>query len=147
MVMKNILLTIDFNNNEIVLIDRAIEIAAAFDAKIWLLHVVAPEPDFVGLEVGPQYVRDSRAEQIKRERRLLSDYTDVIKLENVSCEAVLIQGATIEMILKEAEKLNTDLIIIGRHDHSIMYKAFFGSVASGVIKKSKIPVMLIPMEG
>lgn len=145
--MKNILLTIDFNNNEIVLIDRAIEIAAAFDAKIWLLHVVAPEPDFVGLEVGPQYVRDSRAEQIKRERRLLSDYTDVIKLENVSCEAVLIQGATIEMILKEAEKLNTDLIIIGRHDHSIMYKAFFGSVASGVIKKSKIPVMLIPMEG
>lgn len=145
--MKNILLTIDFNNNEIVLIDRAIEIAAAFDAKIWLLHVVAPEPDFVGLEVGPQYVRDSRAEQIKRERRLLSDYTDVIKLENVRCEAVLIQGATIEMILKEAEKLNTDLIIIGRHDHSIMYKAFFGSVASGVIKKSKIPVMLIPMEG
>jgi nucleotide-binding universal stress UspA family protein len=144
--MKNILLTIDFDNNEIVLIDRAIEIAAAFDAKIWLLHVVAPEPDFVGLEVGPQYIRDTRAEELKRERRLLSDYTDVIKLENVSCEGILIQGATIEMILKEAEKLNTDLIIIGRHEHNLMYKAFFGSVASGVIKKSKIPVMVVPVD-
>ncbi|MCA0933334.1 universal stress protein [Lutimonas saemankumensis] len=144
--MKNILLTIDFDNNEIVLIDKAIEIAAAFDAKIWLLHVVSPEPDFVGLEVGPQYIRDTRAEELKRERRLLSDYTDVIKLENVSCEGILIQGATIEMILKEAEKLKTDLIIIGRHEHNLMYKAFFGSVASGVIKKSKIPVMIVPVE-
>ena len=144
--MKNILLTIDFDNNEIVLIDKAIEIAAAFDAKIWLLHVVAPEPDFVGLDVGPQYIRDTRAEELKRERRLLADYTDVIKLENVSCEGILIQGATIEMILSEAEKLNTDLIIIGRHEHNIMYKAFFGSVASGVIKKSKIPVMIVPVE-
>ncbi|WKK65651.1 universal stress protein [Lutimonas zeaxanthinifaciens] len=144
--MKNILLTIDFDNNEIVLIDKAIEIAAVFDAKIWLLHVVAPEPDFVGLDVGPQYIRDTRAEELKRERRLLADYTDVIKLENVSCEGILIQGATIEMILSEAEKLNTDLIIIGRHEHNIMYKAFFGSVASGVIKKSKIPVMIVPVE-
>ena len=144
--MKNILLTIDFDNNEIVLIDKAIEIAAVFDAKIWLLHVVAPEPDFVGLDVGPQYIRDTRAEELKRERRLLADYTDVIKLENVSCEGILIQGATIEMILSEAQKLNTDLIIIGRHEHNIMYKAFFGSVASGVIKKSKIPVMIVPVE-
>ena len=144
--MKNILLTIDFDDNEIVLIDKAIEIAAAFDAKIWLLHVVAPEPDFVGLEVGPQYIRDTRAEELKRERRLLTDYTDVIKLENLSCEGILIQGATIDMILKEAEKLDTDLIIIGRHEHNIMYKAFFGSVASGVIKKSKIPVMVIPVD-
>ena len=144
--MKNILVSIDFNNNEKILIDKAIEMAKAFDSKIWLLHVAAPEPEFIGFGVGPQYIRDSRAEELRKEHRLLSDYTDLIRLENQECEGLLINGATIEMILEEARKLTIDLIIIGHHDHNIMYKAFFGSVASGVIKKANIPVLIVPLQ-
>ena len=131
--MKNILVSIDFNNHEKSLIDKAIEMAKAFDSKIWLLHVAAPEPEFIGFGVGPQYIRDSRADELRKEHRLISDYTDLIRLENQECEGLLINGATIEMILEEAQKLAIDLIIIGHHDHNFLYKAFFGSVASGVI--------------
>ena len=144
--MKNILVSIDFNNHEKSLIDKAIEMAKAFDSKIWLLHVAAPEPEFIGFGVGPQYIRDSRADELRKEHRLLSDYTDLIRLENQECEGLLINGATIEMILEEAQKLAIDLIIIGHHDHNFLYKAFFGSVASGVIKKSNIPVLVVPLE-
>lgn len=144
--MKNILVSIDFNNNEKILIDKAIEMAKAFDSKIWLLHVAAPEPEFIGFGVGPQYIRDSRAEELRKEHRLLSDYTDLIRLENQECEGLLINGATIEMILEETRKLSIDLIIIGHHVHTIMYKAFFGSVASGVIKKANIPVLIVPLK-
>ncbi|MGB5321168.1 universal stress protein [Lutimonas sp.] len=144
--MKNILVSIDFNNSEKILIDKAIEMAKAFDSKIWLLHVAAPEPEFIGFGVGPQYIRDTRAEELRKEHRLLSDYTDLIRLENQECEGLLINGATIEMILEEARKLAIDLIIIGHHDHHIMYKAFFGSVASGVIKKANIPVLIVPLQ-
>lgn len=144
--MKNILVSIDFNNHEKSLIDKAIEMAKAFDSKIWLLHVAAPEPEFIGFGVGPQYIRDSRADELRKEHRLLSDYTDIIRLENQECEGLLINGATIEMILEEAQKLAIDLIIIGHHDHNFLYKAFFGSVASGVIKKSNIPVLVVPLE-
>lgn len=144
--MKNILVSIDFNNHEKSLIDKAIEMAKAFDSKIWLLHVAAPEPEFIGFGVGPQYIRDSRADELRKEHRLISDYTDLIRLENQECEGLLINGATIEMILEEAQKLAIDLIIIGHHDHNFLYKAFFGSVASGVIKKSNIPVLVVPLE-
>ena len=144
--MKNILVSIDFNNHERSLIDKAIEIAKAFDSKLWLLHVAAPEPEFIGFGVGPQYIRDSRADELRKEHRLLSDYTDLIRLENQECEGLLINGATIEMILEEAQKLAIDLIIIGHHDHNFLYKAFFGSVATGVIKKSNIPVLIVPLE-
>ena len=144
--MKNILVSIDFNNHERSLIDKAIEIAKAFDSKIWLLHVAAPEPEFIGFGVGPQYIRDSRADELRKEHRLLSDYTNLIRLENQECEGLLINGATIEMILEEAQKLAIDLIIIGHHDHNFLYKAFFGSVATGVIKKSNIPVLIVPLE-
>jgi nucleotide-binding universal stress UspA family protein len=144
--MKNILVTIDLNNNETLLIDKALEMAKAFDAKIWLLHVASPEPEFVGFGVGPQYVRDTRAAELRQEHRLMEDYTNLIKLEDQECEGLLIRGATIEMILKEAEKLEIDLIITGHHDHGLLYKAFFGSVASLLIKKVNIPILLVPLE-
>ena len=144
--MKNILVSIDFNNNEKLLIDKALEMAKAFNAKIWLLHVAAPEPEFIGFGVGPQYIRDGRADELRKEHRMISDYTDLIRLEDQQCEGLLINGATTEMILEEAHKLNTDLIIIGHHDHNLLYKAFFSSVASGVIKKANIPVLVVPLE-
>lgn len=145
-IMKNILVTIDFSENEKLLIDKALEMAKAFNAKIWLLHVVSPEPEFVGFGVGPQYLRDSRAAELRQEHRLIQDYTNMVKVENQECEGLMINGATIEMIMKEAQKRKIDLIIAGHHDHGILYKAFFGSVASGLIKKANIPLLLVPLE-
>lgn len=145
-IMKNILVSIDFSDNEKDLINKALEMASAFQAKIWLLHVASPEPEFVGFGVGPQYIRDSRAHELRKEHRKLSEYSEGIQLKNVESEGLLIQGATIDMILEEADKLNIDMIIIGRHDHSLMYKLFFGSVTSGVIKKSPIPIYVVPLD-
>jgi len=144
--MKNILVPIDFNDNESILLNKALEFSRAFKAKIWLLHVASPEPEFVGFGVGPQYIRDSRAQELRKEHRLMNDYADKLKIEGIECEGLLINGGTIEMILEEADKLNTDLIITGHHSHSIFYKAFFGSVSSEVIKKTTIPVLIVPLE-
>ena len=144
--MKNILVAIDLNDNEKVLIEKAIEMAKALEAKIWLLHVAAPEPEFIGFGVGPQYIRDSRADELRKEHSLIAKYTAQIKLEHQECEGLLIDGATIEMIIEEAKKLAIDLIIIGHYEHHFMYKAFFGSVTSGVIKKANIPVLIVPLE-
>lgn len=62
--MKNILVTIDFNENENLLLDKAYQMAKAFGAKLWLMHIAAPDPDFVGYDVGPQYIRDARATEL-----------------------------------------------------------------------------------
>jgi len=144
--MKNILVPIDFNDNEKILLDKALEFAKAFSAKLWLLHVASPEPEFVGFGVGPQYIRETRATELRKEHRLMNDYSDQMRLKGYECEGLLINGATIEMILEEAEKLKIDLIITGHHDHSFFYKIFFGSVANGVIKKTNIPVLIVPLE-
>ena len=143
--MKNILLGIDFNDQENYLIEKAVKWAKHFDAKLWILHVADPEPEFVGFGVGPQYIRDALANELKKEHRALYEYANAIKEQGVNAEGLLIKGGTTEMILKEAEKLDIDLIIIGHHEHSILYKLFFGSVASAVVRKTKIPVLLIPV--
>lgn len=144
--MKNIFVSIDFNEQEAFLMDKAYELGKALDAKIWLVHIAAPEPDFIGYDVGPQYIRDARAEDLKEEHKLLQEYARQLESRGVKAEGLLIQGATVEMIIQEAEKLNSDLIITGHHDHNFLYKAFVGSVADEIIKESKIPVLLVPLD-
>ena len=144
--MKNIVVTIDFKRNDQLLIDKAFQLAESFDSKLWLIHIAAPDPDFVGYEVGPQYIRDSRASDLRKEHKLLQEYADKLKKKGVNAEGILVQGATIEMILDEAKKLNVDLIIAGHQVHNFIYKVFVGSVSKGVVKKSKIPVLLVPLE-
>lgn len=144
--MKNILATIDFSYNEKLVMDMAVNMAKAFGGKIWLLHVVPPEPEFIGFGVGPQYVRDSRAAELRKERRLMNEYAEQMQEKGVDAQGLVIEGATVDMILDKAEKLDIDLIITGHHEHNFVYKAFFGSVAKGVVKKTKIPVLLVPLE-
>ena len=144
--MKNILVTLAIDKNESLLIDKAFHLAKAFGSKIWLLHITAPDPLFVGYKVGPQNVRDNRAEELKNERKILQEYARNLKQSGVNSEGIFIKGATIEMILEESKKLNIDLIIAGHHTHGFFYKAFIGSVSSQIIKKSKISVLLVPLD-
>ena len=144
--MKNILVTIDLKKNEKLLVDMAFQLAEAFNSKLWLIHIAAPNPDYVGFEIGPQYIRDFRASELRREHRLLEEYCSGLVAKGVDSEGILVQGGTIEMIIEESKKLNIDLIISGHHGHGFFYKAFVGSVSSQIIKKSKIPVLIIPFD-
>lgn len=144
--MKNILVTIDLKGNEQLLIDKAAEFAEKFKSKVWIIHIAAPDPDFVGFSVGPQYIRDSRASELKKEHRQIQNYADELKTIGIDAEGILVQGATIETILKEANDLKIDLIIAGYKDHSFFYKALYGDVSKALIKVSEIPVLIVPIE-
>ena len=151
--MKNILVTIDFNKNVELLIDKAFELAEMFKSKIWLMHI-AEEADTVGYGVGPQvgyvvgplYIRDFKTKDFKKEHRLLQGYVDKLQKKGIHAEGLLMHGATIEMIIGESKKLNIDLIIAGHHKHGFIYNAFIGSVSEQIIKKSKIPILIVPFE-
>lgn len=143
--MKNILVTIDFNENDHLLIDQAYQLAQAFQSKVWLIHIAAPEPDFAGY-AGPPSVRTMRAEELREEHRDIQALADQLIAKKIAAEGLLVQGATIETILEEAKKLQIDLIIAGHEEHNLFYKAFRGSVSVGLINQSKIPVLIVPID-
>ena len=142
--MKNILIALDFDKTDF-LIKKTIELLDCESAKIWLLHAAAPDPDFVGYEVGPQYVRDLRAEELREEHKTLLDRANEIKKGGIDAEGLLIQGATVETILAESEKLEVDVIVIDHGDHSFLYNLIFGETSVQVVKDTKIPVMVVPL--
>ncbi|MAX71544.1 MAG: universal stress protein [Flavobacteriaceae bacterium] len=144
--MKNILVAIDLDGNEQKLLDKAYEFGKAFNAKVWLIHIAAPNPDFVGFEAGPQYIRDERATELREEHQQLQVYADALYNKGIEADGLLVQGATLDMILEESKKLNIDLIIIGHTEHNFIYKAIYGSVSLETVKQADIPVLTVPID-
>lgn len=143
--MKNILVGIDFHEKTDVLIDKAIEVANAFGAKIWLIHITSTEPDYVTYAVGPQYIRDFPDIELKSDHKLLADYVDQIKKKNLDADGMVVTGATAETIIAESQKLGIDLIICGHHEHGALSILFFGSNSYDIINQSSIPVLAVPL--
>ena len=90
--MKNILVAVDLEVSSHQLINTAAEQAEKSDAKVWVLHIAAPEPDFLGNKVGPKYVRDYLVEDIKKEHKLIRQYTDELTTKGIMADGLLIQG-------------------------------------------------------
>lgn len=144
--MKNVLVGIDFHDKTEDLIQKSVAFAKQINAKLWLLHVASADPDFIGFEAGPQFIRDERADKLWEEHKQLWVIRQNIEQQGLDAEGLLIQGATIETILEESVKLNIDLIISGYHEHNFFYNAFFGNTSFQIIKESKIPVLVFPLD-
>ncbi|MFY0714322.1 universal stress protein [Seonamhaeicola sp. NFXS20] len=145
--MKNILIPIEFDNMAQKLINAGQELAEKFNSKIWLIHIAAPEPDFVPYisGTGPLDEREARATTLKTERKLIQEYADILTKKGINSTALMVQGPTIETIMDKVETLDVDLIIVGNNKHGFIYKLFVESVSNSIIKIANIPVLLIPM--
>lgn len=144
--MDNILAAIDFSDVSPAVIAQAAAIAKSFTSKLWLIHIAAPDPDFVGYGTGPQCERDWRAKTLNQEHRYLQDRALELDTSGIDVTPLLVQGATIETILQQAAKLKADMIILGSHGHGALYRALVGNVSEGVIRKASCPVLVIPAQ-
>ncbi|MFW6303215.1 MAG: universal stress protein, partial [Candidatus Sumerlaeota bacterium] len=143
MIMKRILVAVDFSEVTDQLIAKALEIGRAFDSKILLIHTEPDEPEFVGYGVGPQYIRDSVAKDMREDMRRLEDYRRRIEAEGLQADCRQIQGPTVEKVLQEAKDFKADLLIIGSHEHGAWHELLVGTMRN-LIHHSPCPVLVIP---
>ncbi len=141
---KHILACVDFSDVTESVIAAAGELARVYKGGVCLLHAAMPEPDFVTYDVGPQYQRDAFAKRLRDEHRKLQDYEEQLKGQGLSVKSLLVQGSTVEKILEEAERFKTDLIVLGSHGHGSLYELIVGSVTEGVLRKTTVPVLVVP---
>lgn len=139
-----LLVAVDFSDTTESVIKTAEKIAKSSGSKIWLIHVAEPEPDFVGYGVGPQSVRDAVAKRFRKEHKELQQYAARLRKQGVDCVALLVQGAIVDEILHEAEKLTVEMIVLGSHGKSAVMKMLVGSTSEGVLHRSAIPVLIVP---
>ena len=140
----NILIAVDFSEGTSTILAEAEKYVEHFHADYWLIHVAEPDPYFVGYEPGPQTVRDEVAKKFHKEHQQIQKEADKIRKQGVNITPLLVQGPAIETILKEADNLKIDLIILGSHGHGALYNLLLGSVTQGVLKNAKVPVLIVP---
>lgn len=140
----NILAAIDFSEVTPCVLDTLCHLPGAKDAHVHLVHAAEPDPEFVGWDAGPDTVRDQVAAMFHREHRELEDHAETLREGGLAVTALLIQGPTVEVILQEAGKLEADMIVVGTHGHGAAYDLIVGSISSGIIRKSTVPVLVVP---
>jgi nucleotide-binding universal stress UspA family protein len=143
--MKNILVAVDMENGDQLLLDHAAKLAEKFDAKVWIVHVVAPDPDFVGFDAGPVYIRKTLADDLRKEHKTLQMYAESLSTKEINAEGLLVQGPTVQTIFDEADKLGTDILIIGSHKHNFIKRVFGDDVSRQIIGQSQIPMLIVPL--
>lgn len=142
--MKTILVPVDFSDVTPRVVETARSIARAFDARMVLLHVSEPEPDFIGFEPGPMAVRTAVARDFKKEHQKLEELSATVAVEGFQVLALHIQGPIVDKVLEEAKTQEADAIVMGSHGHGALFEFLVGSVTSGILRAAKVPVCVVP---
>ena len=139
-----LLVCVDLSDSTEIIVKKIEELAKSLSAKVWLLHNAMPEPDFVEFKVDPLAARESLAKKFHVEHRQIQELADRMRKSGVETTALLVHGATVDMILKEASDLEVDMIVVGSHGRGAMYQLLVGSVSKGVLHKSTFPILVVP---
>lgn len=113
-------------------------------AAVWLLHVAEPDPAFVGYDAGSEAVRDVIAHEYREEHRQLQDHAQELREFGIDATALTIRGPTAATILREAGRLEVDLIVMATHGRGAVFDLLVGSVSHAVLREARVPVLLVP---
>ncbi len=147
-----IIAAVDFSDITKNVLTQAKQFAKALPSEVCLIHVAIPDPDSISYGVDPAgmyaidptEMRASLAQGLHKDHQQLQQYADELRNEGIECKALMIQGPTVEVLLNEAEKQATDFFVVGSHGKGIISQVILGSVSEDLIKKSKIPVHVVP---
>lgn len=145
--MKNILVAIDSCETTTIaspIVQRTIELAGAFSSKVWILHIV-PRSHPSAFNVDNSTLRREAAEELRHEHEFIQRLAKCLQERDINASALLVEGETIRTILKEAERLDVDLIVAGCHRHSQIYGALMDGTEEGLLSNCSYPVLFVPV--
>ncbi len=142
--MTTIVVGVDFSPVTDGVVRAARELASRLNGHVWLLHVAAPDPEFVGYEAGPDTVRDAQARHYREEHRRLNELGQEFANSGLAVTSLLVQGATAEKILEHAQRLKAGYILLGASSRGVVGELFMGSVCRSVVQGATCPVAVVP---
>jgi nucleotide-binding universal stress UspA family protein len=141
--MKTILVPTDFNELATAALREAVRIARPCGATIVLLYADTFEPpaEFTATQV------ESLKEAIAGSRRAAAEELGRYAEEHIPPEVkhvVIVRNELpVPAIVRTADEWNADLIAMGTHGRGVVARLLFGSVAEGVLRQTKRPVLTV----
>jgi nucleotide-binding universal stress UspA family protein len=148
--IKTILLPTDGSECSAKAMAYALSFAKQYGGRVVALHVVDQRWEehtrIVFAEVGQDMTQKIRNGYEEEARRILREVTDAAGKVGVSVETRVVSGIPSEYIVRVAQELPADLIIMGTHGRAGMSHLLLGSVAERVVRKAPCPVLTVRKE-
>lgn len=138
--ISNILLATDFSEVSRVALGYACNLARSYASKIFVTHVVPPEPY---LTVPLEPIPIDLDLFWNREKQNMAEFVAAKALEEIPHEDILQRGELWEVISSIVERQRIDLIVAGTHGRRGLKKVVLGSVAEKIYRQAKCPVLTI----
>ncbi len=161
--MKRLLVPVDFSPAMDGVLALARQLASVLQAEMHLIHVreIAALPVFpaattgypgigmpeLGISGGVALDRSGFLETDlpnETQGNRLEVVRDGLTKTGVPTIAHEREGAVVEEVLKTANEIGADLIVMGTHGHGSVYNLLVGSVTEGILKAAQRPVLLVP---
>lgn len=142
--MKTFLVPVDFSPITDDVVDTAIDFARPFSGKVILVHIVQPPVVTSEFALPAEVLQEAMAAGDKAGREKLESIRQKFESLGIAAEAKVLQGPPSSLIVDEARRSGADFIIMGSHGHGKLYDLLVGSTASGVMKKAKCGVIILP---
>ena len=138
--LRNILVATDGSVCSEKALFEAIHLAKSCGTKLHVMSVVEVNEEYEAL--APQIVEKADEEA----RTFLDAAKKCAERENVTCSTIVHRGEDpAHFIIEEAERLNVDMIVTGKHGRAkAMRKLFIGSVAAKVVSHAHCKVLIVP---
>ena len=126
-------------------IQHAVEVAATNGADIHGLYVLSTDA-YAGLAMESSWesvdrlLREDAQEAVERVRKIAKMVDG-----DLSIETAVVEGKPSREIVRYAEEVDCDLVVMGTHGRGGIDRLLLGSVAESVIRASSIPVTAVPV--
>jgi nucleotide-binding universal stress UspA family protein len=140
LLIKKILLPVDFPTTSVSVIQQAMTLAERFQAEIVMLHVATPKSHAAGV---PTHHRDlanwNLLTQILRGAEQKFDQALRRRLETLAVRGIVVQGDPAPVILRAAQTEKADLIMMASYGYPFD-EFLLGSVTAKVLRWKECPV-------
>ncbi len=118
----------------------SLAIARRYSSKIYLMHVVAPEPfQFLAADARQRALEDAW----RNAQRHMTDLLIAGHLEGVDHQVLVEQGVVWDVLSRRINELYISLLVIGTHARGRFGKLFLGSVAETIFRQASCPVLMV----
>jgi nucleotide-binding universal stress UspA family protein len=139
-IMKTIILGIDFQGNTLEFCEQAVLHAKKLNCSITMVHVVEFTPYYPYFPYDQEKVNDFHSRIMRNEIKELESY---IKLHGLKVEKTVIKhGITHEVLCDVANSCNASAILIGVGDH-FMLDRLIGSTTEKISKQASQKVIIL----
>ncbi len=143
MSFQKILIAVDNSQHAMEAALKGFELADQVRGSVVVVSVADPAREIIPELALP--LESNHEKAMKEANVILDDYAS--RFKNVqSVQRLDPMGPPKEEILKVAEDVGADLIVMGTHGRTGLLNLLLGSVAEYVIKHSKIPVMVVSLQ-